>query len=223
MRGLALLALAAAPLWCGPVRPAAASGGGQMDEKKIDKADEKAAAKGPALLTPAAQATLTKALKVKVTASITDARLGDVLKKFAALADAKADALILWTYGPDFPYAQKITYACKDKPIDAALDEIFKKAGKLGYVVVSKDGDRHDGWVLLTTAGERGFVPGAEAVPKATAAEEAEAAEKLGVAKKQLDGGNADRAKLILRDVVKSYPGATAAAEARELLAKLEQ
>ena len=67
-----------------------------------------------------------------------------------------AEGEINWTYGEKFPYSQKVTYACKEKPLEEALDELFKKQGGLGYVVVSKEGDRRDGWVLLTTTGERG-------------------------------------------------------------------
>ncbi len=107
--------------------------------------------------TAAADLTRTKALKAKVSVEAKEGRLGDVLKEFAAQADMRADMLVLWTYGPGFPYSQKVTYACKDRPIDVALDELLTKAGGgLGYVIVSKDGDRHDGWVQLTATGERG-------------------------------------------------------------------
>ncbi|HVL13917.1 MAG TPA: hypothetical protein VM529_15215, partial [Gemmata sp.] len=129
--------------------------------------------------TPAAGLTRGKLLRVKVTVDSTEERLGDILKEFAAQADREADRPVLWAYGLDFPYAKKITIAIKDKPIDEALDLLLQKAGGgLGYVVVSKDGDKYDGWVRLTTTGERGT-----AAPDPAAEEEATAAERLALVK----------------------------------------
>lgn len=191
-------------------------GAAQKDEKK----DEKPDAKAPDKPTPAAELTRAKALKAKMSVEFTNARLGDVLKEFAAQVDMRADTQLMWTYGPNFPYAQKVAYSCKDKPLDAALDELFTKLGTLGYLVVSKDGDKHDGWVLVTTTGERGAE---KVLPKATAEEEADAADKLALAKKQIDKGENDKAKLILNYILKKYPTAKVATEAKELLAKLEK
>jgi hypothetical protein len=182
--------------------------------------EAKGAAAETGKLTSAAELTRAKLLKAKMNVSFRDARLGDVLKEFAAQVDMRTDTLLLWTYGTGFPYDQKVTFACKDKPLDAALDELFKKAGGLGYVVLSKDGDRHDGWVLLTTNGERGDE---KAPPKATEADETEATEKVALAKKLIDVGKNDQAKTVLAFVVKHFPGAKAATEAKELLAKLEK
>jgi hypothetical protein len=168
--------------------------------------------------TAAADLTRTKALKVKVSVEAKDGRLGDVLKEFAAQADMRGDMLILWAYGPGFPFAQKVTYTCKDKPIEVALDELLTKAGGLGYVVVSKEGDRRDGWVLMTTTGERGAP-----LPAATAEEEKTAAERLALAKKLIDGGKPESAKPLLTIIVKKYSTTKAAAEAKQLLDKIEK
>jgi hypothetical protein len=191
---------------------------GKKDDKKDVKTDDKAPEAGK--LTPAAELTLTKALKVKLSMSVTGARLGDVLKELAAQADTKADLSLLWTYGPDFPFAQKVTYACKDKPIDVILDELFKKNGGLGYVVISKEGDKRDGWVLLTINGERGVE---KPEPKLTAAEEEDAADRLALAKKLIDMNKTAQAKTVLGSIAKKYPKAKVTAEAKELLAKLEK
>ena len=191
---------------------------GKKDDKKDVKKDDKAPEAGK--LTAAAELTLTKALKVKLSMSVTGARLGDVLKELAAQADAKADLPLLWTYGPDFPFAQKVTYACKDKPIDVILDELFKKNGGLGYVVISKEGDKRDGWVLLTVNGERGLE---KPEPKLTDAEESEAADKLALAKKLIGANKTEQAKTVLAYITKKYPKAKVTAEAKELLAKLEK
>ncbi|HVL13637.1 MAG TPA: STN domain-containing protein, partial [Gemmata sp.] len=149
----------------------------------------------------------------------TDERLGDILKEFAAQADREADRPVLWAYGPDFPYAKKITIAIKDKPIDEALDLLLQKAGGgLGYVVVSKDGDKYDGWVRLTTTGERGT-----AEPDPAAEEEATAAERLAVVKRLIDAGKAASAKPLLTIIVKNYPRTKAGMEAKTLLEKLDK
>lgn len=169
--------------------------------------------------TAAAEQTRAKALNAKVSVGASDARLGDVLKALAAQADMRADAVVMWTYGPSFPYSQKVTYACKDKSLEAALDELLTKAGGgLGYVVVSKAGDKYDGWVRLTTTGERGTP-----LPAATAEDEATAAERLALAKKLIDGGKPESAKPLLTIIVKKYPTTKVAAEAKELLGKIEK
>jgi hypothetical protein len=223
MRSIVLFALSAALVAGVSVWPRQPAGARQKDEKKDAKKDDKAASAVPGQPTPAAEVTRTKALKAKMSVDFKDARLGDVLKEFAAQVDMRADVQLLWAYGKDFPYAQKVTYACKDKPLEVALDELFKKVGTLGYVVVSKDGDRRDGWVLLTTTGERGAEKGAEPPPKATEAEEADAVDKLGLAKKLVEVNKTEQAKTVLAFIIKRYPGAKATAEAKALLAKLEK
>jgi hypothetical protein len=167
--------------------------------------------------TAAAELTRAKGLKAKVSLAANEARLGDVLKEFAAQADMRSDALIMWAYDPGFPFAQKVSYSCKDKPVEQALDELLTKAGGgLGYYVVSKDGDKYDGWVRLTTGGERGT-----AKAPATEADEKAAADRVALAKKFIDGGQAASAKTLLALVVQKYGNTKAAAEARELLEKL--
>lgn len=217
MRSIVLFVLSAALVAGVSVWSQQPAGARQKDEKKDAKKDDKTAG----MPTAAAEITRTKALKAKMSVDFKDARLGDVLKEFAAQVDMRVDVQLLWAYGKDFPYAQKVSYTCKDKPLEVALDELFKKAGTLGYIVVSKDGDRRDGWVLLTTTGERGTEKGAEPPPKATEAEEADAVEKLGLAKKLIEANKNEQAKTVLTFIIKRYPGAKVTAEARELLAKL--
>src|SRR5262249_22060205 len=161
----------------------------------------------------AAELTRTKALKAKMSVDFKDARLGDVLKEFAAQVDMKADVQLLWTYAPNFPYSQKVNYTCKDKALETALDELFKKNGGLGYIVISKEGDKHDGWILVTTTGERGIE---KPEVKLTESEEMDAADKLALAKKLLDGNKTDQAKIVLTFILKKYPTAKIAGEAKE-------
>ena len=175
------------------------------------------ASKDTSKATEAADRTRTRLLKVNVTGTFTDVRLGDVLKEFAAQVEMQTEHHLLWTYSKDFPFAGKVTFTIKDTPLDAALDQLLTKAGgTLGFVVISKSGDKYDGWVRLTTKGERG----ADLLP-ATAQEEQEAADTLTKAKGHIEGKNAAAAKVYLQLVVKKYPTAKAAAEARELLEKI--
>jgi hypothetical protein len=189
------------------------------DTPFVEGQTPKEAPKTTAKDTPAADLTRTKLLKVKVTGTFTDVRLGDVLKEFAAQVDSRADEPVMWSYGPQFPFAQKVTFSVTDKPLDAALDELFAKAaGGLGYVVLSKDGDKYDGWVRLTTTGERGTGPAAT-----PAEDEAAAAERLALAKKLIDAGKPTAAKPVLEIVAKKYPTTKAGMEARMLLEKIEK
>ncbi len=168
---------------------------------------------------PAADFTRSKALKAKVSVDFTQAPLGDILKELAHLVEVQTDRPLMWSYGPGFPYSRKLTFAVKDQPLEVALDQLLTKAGGgLGYVVVSKEGDKYDGWVLLTTTGERGSVP-----PAATPAEEAEAAEKLALARRLIEAGKGATSKPVLELVLRKYPGTKAAAEAKALLARIEK
>jgi hypothetical protein len=207
MRALFLAGLAAGFL--------AVAGGGISPATQPPKEPSKAAAKD----TPAADFTRAKLLKVKVTGEFADVRLGEILKEFAAQTEMKTDEPVMWAYGANFPFARKVTFVVQDKPLEVALDQLLTKAGGgLGYVVVSKDGDKYDGWVRLTTTGERGFEP-----PPATAAEEADAAEKLTLAKKLIDAGKPASARPVLEIIIRKYPTTKAGVEAKELLGKIEK
>ena len=219
MRAIVLVAASAALFGSGFGSVALASGAPQKDEKK----DEKAVPKESGKPTAASERTRGTALKAKMSVAFTDARLGDALKEFAAQVDMRADTQLMWAYGPGFPFAQKVTYSCKDKPLEEALDELFTMLGTPGYLVVSKEGDKYDGWILLTTTGERGSE---KVLPRATAEEEADAASKLALAKKLLEKmqkADDDKAKTVLTYILKKYPTAKATTEAKELLAKLEK
>jgi hypothetical protein len=167
----------------------------------------------------AAQITRTKLLKAKVSGKYKEVRLGDILKEFANQVDMQGDQPVMWAYGPGFPYSQKVTYSCEDLALDTVLDQLLTKAdGGLGYVVVSKEGDKYDGWVRLTTTGERGLEKGA-----ATPAEEAAAAKDLTTAKRLIELGKPAAAKPVLEILVRKYSNTKAGAEAKELLEKIDK
>ena len=165
----------------------------------------------------AASFTRTKLLKTKVGGAFSEARLGDILKELAAQVEIQTGEPVLWAYGAGFPYGKKVTFSVKDKPLEVALDSILTTADAgLGYVVVSKEGDKHDGWVLLTTGGERG----SERQPP-TPEDESTAAERLTLARKLIDAGKPASAKPLLEIIVKKYGATRAAREAAELLGKI--
>jgi hypothetical protein len=217
MRGVLLALLVAAVVGAGDELSIA----GQTPKDKA-KDTPKEASKNTGKETPC-EITRAKLLKTKVTGSFQDVRIGEILKEFADQVDAKGDQPVMWFYGMGFPFAQKVTFVCKDKPLDEVLDQLLKKAGKgLGYVVVAKEGDKYDGWVRLTTTGERGSIDkGPAALAKVD--EEASAAEKLAVAKKLIDLGKPAAAKPVLEILVERYPNTKAGAEAKEILEKLDK
>ncbi len=168
--------------------------------------------------TPAAEFTLTKLLKTPVSGDFTDVPLGEILKEFAHQVEEKADDLLMWAYGTEFPFARKVSFAVNNQPLEVALDELLKKiGGGLGYVVVSKEGDKYDGWVRLTTTGERGHE-----APPASAEDEMTAADRLALAKKLVDGGKLTSARPLLELIIRKYPTTKAAVQAKQLLEKIE-
>jgi hypothetical protein len=173
--------------------------------------------------TEAAERTRTKLLKVKVTVEFKNVPLRDVLKELAGQVDMAVERPVMWAYGADIPAAKPVTYACKNKSLDAVLDELLKGPG-LGYVVVSDEEDRRDGWVRITTGGERGYAKAKPPEPKAEATDdESVAAERLKFAKGLIEGGKAVQAKPVLLVITKKYPTTKAAAEAKELLEKIDK
>ena len=167
---------------------------------------------------PATSFTRTKLLTAKVSVQATSAPLGEILKEFAAQVDSSADQPMMWSYGPGFPHSKKVAFSVKDKPLDEAMDLLLTKAGGgLGYVVVSRDGEKYDGWVRLTTTGERGFDTAA------TTDDEMLAAQRLAVAKKLIDAGKPAAAKPVLMILATRYAKTKAGKEAKELLEKMEK
>ncbi|MCI0704293.1 MAG: hypothetical protein L0241_24810 [Planctomycetia bacterium] len=213
MRVKVIFAVLVSTFWIGFSAGQPTLAAGQKDDLKGSKEALKE--------TPAATLTRTKLLKVKVTGAFKEVRLGDVLKEFASQVDAKLDTPVMWTYGSGFPFAQKVTYSCKEKLLEEVLDELLTKFGTPGFFVVSKDGHKHDGWVQLTNEGERGYEKGSE--PKLTDEEQTDSNERLALAKKLIADGKLDQAKTVLFVLTKKYPHSSAAREARVLWAKIEK
>jgi hypothetical protein len=175
--------------------------------------------------TPAAERTRAKLLKAKITVNF-NGTLRDLLKELAAQAEMEQGKPVMWTYGDEVKANQVVAFECQNKPLDDVLDDLFKKPG-LGYVVVSQDDDRRDGWVRITVGAERGFAKGTPApktpAPSETDEDEKLAASKLATAKELIAGGKGATAKPLLTLIVKRYPSTKAGKEAKELLEKMDK
>ena len=171
--------------------------------------------------TPAAERTRRQLLKTKVTVTFKGVPLREALKEFAAQVEMQAERHVMWTYTEGVPADKAISYSCKDKPLELALDELFKAYG-LGYVVLSLDDQPRDGWVRITQGAERGYAAAVPPPPPGGDDEdEKRAGTRLGVAKELIEKGKTADAKAVLMLIITKFPKSKAAAEAKELLEKL--
>ena len=173
-----------------------------------------AKAAAPAKDSPAAERTRNRLLKLKVTVDFKKGTVRDLLKEFAAQVEMQAERPVMWTYAEGVAAGTPVAFACKDKPLEEALDELFT-AHKLGYVIVSDDDGPRDGWVRITKGNERGFAAGSDP------AEEKKAAATLGRAQDLIEKGKPTDAKVVLMLVISKHPNTKAAAEALQLLEKI--
>jgi len=173
---------------------------------------------------PAAAYTRTHRLKAKITLNIRNESVQSVLIAVCDQLEEQKYGKLTVVYGPGASVGQKVTVEARDKPLDTVLDEVFKTTG-LGYVVLSKEGERSDGWLKITRGKERGYEPGTEPkelpVPAADPVKEAAATEKLDLAKKYIAEGKPDDARVMLNYVLKKYPDTKAATEAKRLVGTL--
>jgi hypothetical protein len=181
----------------------------------------------PGVVTPAAEQTRSKLLKVKLSVNFNKMPLREALKELAHLVNENTEKPILWTYAADGAVPNvPITYNCKDKTVDAILDDLFKQHG-LGFNVLSGDDHPRDGWVRVGPGKDRGEVKRLSAVvvtaPETEDPAEAAALARLNAAKSLLDEGKAADAKLILGVVIGKYGKTKAGAEAKDILEKLNK
>jgi len=193
--------------------------------------------------TTAATATRKK-LQVKVSVDFKDETFEDILKEIKKQIEDAGAGSLSWTREAGVSGNTKYSYAGKDQSVAEVLDGIFKK-NNLGYIVVSKQGDRYDGWLRIRQGTERGYVAGeepkgAKAPPKAATKEKEKEADKsdnksgsddekaekaaegkLILARELIKDGKKDKAKERLQDLIKQYPNTKAAGEAKKELEKL--
>lgn len=97
-------------------------------------------------------------LKSKVTVEFKDTYLKDIVDEFQ---DQVSGLRFRLDTKGGVSMNRKISYKAKDKPLDEALDEMFKNEG-LGYIVISKEKDAYDGTILIKVGKERGYPEGEE-------------------------------------------------------------
>ncbi|MBN9516968.1 hypothetical protein J0H58_00385 [bacterium] len=198
-----------------------------------------AAASGqPSATTPAAEHTRTKLLKVQLSVNFNKMPLREALKEIAHLVNENTERPIFWTYAADGAVPNvPVTYNCRDKAVDQILDDLFKQHG-LGFTILAGDDHPRDGWVRVGPGKDRGDITRLAVLPPMTATtpmptpatpvvpddpNEAAALARLTAAKTLLGQGKAADARLILGVVSGKYPKTKAAAEAKDILEKLNK
>jgi TolA-binding protein len=111
--------------------------------------------------TAAAAFTRTQKLKGKVTVEAKNAPLKDILKDISDQLDEQKLRPLSVQYDIGISQNTRTTLAVKDVAADEALDQLLKSLG-YGYIVVSKDKDRYDGWIKVVKGDARGYEPGTE-------------------------------------------------------------
>ena len=183
-------------------------------------------------------------LKEKISLDMKNEMLRDVLKEISgALTDLKKGALSNY---PDQGVSlnSRITVKAKEKSVEEILDEALKPLD-LGYVIVSKPGDRYDGWLLLKKGSQRGDDTPADGKEKkkddSKVKEKKEMPEKkeakadtggdtekdatrlLNNAKFYVSSKKPEKAKEVLKELLEKHPNSKAADEAKTLLEKLDK
>jgi hypothetical protein len=184
--------------------------------------------------------TRAKKLTAKVTVEFKEEMLSECVKELSRQIEEAGGGSLSASYDLGVSQNQRISYAGKEQTVAEVLDGMLKKPG-LGYIVVSKDKDRYDGWVKITRGEERGWPKGQEPKDKGTTAKappkaapepgdrpgddpdkaEKAAAAKLDFARSFLKDGKLDKAKQRFQEIVTQYPNTKAAEQAKAELEKL--
>lgn len=183
-------------------------------------------------------------LKVKITVEFKNEMLKDIFKEFSAQVEAKKLGVLAFAPDTGVSMNSRVTFSCKDKPLEDALDEMFKPLD-LGYYVVSKEKDRYDGWIKVNKSNDRGTMGGADMKkedpkkvdpkkidpkkvdtkkkdePKKVTDEEKAPKDLLNRAQLKLDLKKTDDAKELLNEIVSKYPDSKAAVTAKAMLEKI--
>lgn len=111
--------------------------------------------------TKAAEFTRTKKLKGKVTVEAKNLPLKEILEDISGqLQDLKLGPISA-QYDIGISGNTRTNLSVKDVSAEEALDKLFGSL-ELGYIVVSKDKDRYDGWIKIMKGAARGYEPGME-------------------------------------------------------------
>jgi hypothetical protein len=181
-----------------------------------------------------------KKLGEKVSVEFQDEHLSECLKEISRQLEDAGIGSISFSYDTGVSQNQRVSYSGKGQTVAEALDGLLKK-NSLGYVVISKEKDRYDGWIKIKQGSERGYAAGEEPKEKTRAKEvtkappppstkpagtdqeraEKAAMTKLEFARSLLKDGKTDRARQRFEEIVQQHPETKAAEEAKKELAKL--
>lgn len=190
--------------------------------------------------TPAATATRKK-LQAIISVKFDNETFRECLDEIKRQIEDAGAGTVSYKYDTGVSMNQRFTFEAKDQTVADVLDGLLKK-NSLGYVVIVKEKDRYDGWLLIKLGNERGYPAGEE--PKGKTADKAKAAPavkavpadkaatddraekaakfKLDSARQLVKDGKKDLAKERLKELIKQYPDTKAAAEAKTELEKLK-
>ena len=111
--------------------------------------------------TDEAAKTKSERLNVKVTVEWKNTNLEDAMKELASKVKDANLGKLEFKPATGVSLNQKISYSGKDQTVAEVLDGALGKA-ELGYIVVSKKGDKLDGGLQITRGNERGTAMEAE-------------------------------------------------------------
>lgn len=111
--------------------------------------------------TAAAEFTRTKKLKGKVSVEAKNQPLKEILSDISGQLEDLKLGPISAHYDIGISGNTRTDLAVKDVTAEEALDKLLGSL-ELGYVVVSKKGDRYDGWIHIVKGKARGYEPGME-------------------------------------------------------------
>ena len=111
--------------------------------------------------TTAANFTRAKKLKGIVTLDAKNMPVDDIIKEISSQLEDNKLGAISTAYDTGVSRNTKTTFACSKVTAEEALDGLLKTLD-LGYIVVSKDKDRYDGWLKIVKGTSRGYEPGME-------------------------------------------------------------
>jgi hypothetical protein len=110
--------------------------------------------------TPSAKKTRAR-LKDKISIDVKDTRVKDVFDEIRREMNNKVSFKIDNASG--ISNNTKLTYKDDDKTLAQVLDEVCT-LNEMGYIIISRAGDRYDGWILIRKGKgkERGYEAGKE-------------------------------------------------------------
>ncbi|HLW68706.1 MAG TPA: hypothetical protein VKS79_25535 [Gemmataceae bacterium] len=144
--------------------------------------------------------------------------LGDALGEVASAIDDAAKGKIQIKFNTGISMNQKITFTAKGKTVEEVLDGMLGE--NLGYVIISKKGDKTDGGLLIVAGNARGDDKGAKMTAKTKEKEPDKGKNKdKAVAKEPTE--KKDTPKTEKKDAPKTEPAAGGDAE-KDAASKLE-